>query len=86
MDKIKVYDEIGQEVEKEVILLFELNEKSYVLFRDIEGTNKKIYASYFYADETDNDVINLHNDLTEDEYYMLEQIYKEGRDLHDRKN
>ena len=28
MDKIKVYDEAGQEVEKEVVLLFELKEKS----------------------------------------------------------
>jgi uncharacterized protein YrzB (UPF0473 family) len=84
MDKIKVYDEAGQEVEKEVVLLFEFKEKNYILFKDIEGDVKKIYASYFYADEMEDDVITLHNDLTEEEYTLLEGVYKEGRDKYDR--
>ena len=86
MDTIKVYNEAGQEEIKEVVLLFELQEKNYVLFKDIEGDKQKIYASYFYADEMDDDVINLRNDLTEEEYTLLEGVYKEGREKYDREN
>ena len=86
MNKIRVYDEVGKEVEKEIVLLLESNEKSYVLFKDIEGNNKKIYASYFFSDESDDDVVNLHNDLSNEEFSMLEKAYEEGRAIYDRKN
>ena len=78
MDKIRVYDEASQEVEKEIILILEMEEKSYILYRDIEGDNKKIYASYFITDELNGETVNLYNDLSDDEFNMLENAYKEG--------
>lgn len=84
MDKIYVYDELGNEEEKEVVLLLETIEKNYILYKDINSKNKKIYASYFYKDDLEEEVLKLNNNLTEEEYKLLEEAYKKGRNEYDR--
>ena len=77
---------VNIEIEKEIVLLLEVENKSYILFKDIEGNNKKIYASYFMTEELENDAVNLYNDLSEEEYQLLENSYKKGREIYDREN
>lgn len=82
MDTIIAYDENGNASEKEVILILNAEDKNYIMYRDISGIQKNIYASYFYGD-IDNENLQLYNNLTEDEYQMLEDVYRKEYEEYD---
>lgn len=66
----------GQDEEVELVLTVNHNKKKYILYRNKEN---EIYASYML----DNDD-TLYNDLTDEEYVMLESVYKKGSDMYDK--
>ena len=78
MDKLIVKDLNGKEVEVELILTVNQNNKKYLLYRTDVG---QIYASYIY-NNVDDEI--LHNDLSEEEFVMLENIYKKGIEVYDK--
>ena len=59
----------GTKEEVELILYITKGTKNYILYKN---KNKEMYASYI----TENNI--LHNDLTDEEYDMIEDIYFEG--------
>ena len=64
MDTIKLKTNDGIDEEVELIFTVDKGKKKYLLYKK----DNEIYASYLLNDE-------LHNDLTEDEYKMLEKLY-----------
>ena len=76
-DIIKVKTSDGIEEEVELILSVDKNDKKYILYRNKDN---EIYASYLLKSDD-----LLHNDLTDEEYEMLETIYKKGVSLYDSK-
>ena len=75
-DIIKIKNKEGVEEQVELILTANLNNKKYLLYKD---NNNEIYASYI----TKEDDI-LHNDLTDEEYNMLEKLYRKGNEIYDK--
>lgn len=75
-DIIKIKNKDGVEEQVELILTANLNNKKYLLYKD---NNNEIYASYI----TKEDDI-LHNDLTDEEYNMLEKLYRKGNEIYDK--
>lgn len=76
MDTMTVINDKGKQEVVELILTVSKGKKKYLLY---QNSNKEIYASYIL----DNDD-KLYNDLTDDEYKMLEDIYKQGLDMYDK--
>lgn len=78
MDKdiIKVKNINGIEEEVELVLVVNKNNKKYLLYRNKDN---EMFASYVLKDDE-----SLHNDLTEEEYDMLEKIYQKGVLLNDK--
>ena len=76
---IIVYDKDGNKVEMEVVLMYHYEDKHYIIYRDLDKTNKDYYVSYY---KVENGKVNpkLYNDLTEEEYKMLEEVYKKAVD------
>ena len=72
MDKdiIKVKNINGIEEEVELVLVVNKNNKKYLLYRNKDN---ELFASYIL-----NNSDKLYNDLTEEEYDMLEKIYQQG--------
>lgn len=83
MNKILVYNADGIQEEKEVLLVLKTAKKNYILYRDIDGEDKKIYASYYFDENNNDDILNLNNDLSEEEYSMFEELYNKGSDSND---
>ena len=75
-DTIIVKNQDGIEEEVELVLTVEKKEKKYLLYRD---KNDELFASYI----VDGDDL-LHNDLTDEEYDMLEKIYLKGNEIYDK--
>ena len=75
-DTIIVKNQDGIEEEVELVLTVEKKEKKYLLYRD---KNDELFASYII----DGDDL-LHNDLTDEEYDMLEKIYLKGNEIYDK--
>ena len=75
-DTIIVKDKDGNDEEVELILSINKNDKEYLLYRNKEN---EIYASYLLKDSDE-----LHNDLTDEEFNMLEAIYLKGSDIYDK--
>ena len=67
-DFIRVKNKDGIEEAVEVVLTIHQNNKEYLLYRN---KNNELFASYVYDDEE-----TFHNDLTDEEYDMLEKIYR----------
>ncbi len=67
-DFIRVKNKDGIEEMVEVVLTIHQNNKEYLLYRN---KNNELFASYVYDNEE-----TLHNDLTDEEYDMLEKIYR----------
>lgn len=78
MDKIIVKDINGNNVEVELILTANVKNKRYLLYRNDDGD---IFASYIYTDRDDE---KLYNDLTDDEYTMLDNLLIKGKKLYDK--
>jgi len=78
MDKIILKDMNGNDVEVELILTANVKNKRYLLYRNDDGD---IFASYIYTDKDDN---KLYNDLTDDEYKMLDNLLTKGKELYDK--
>lgn len=76
-DYITVIDDEGKEEQVELILTANINKKKYLLYRNNQG---EVLASYMLDDDT------LHNDLTDEEYEMLENLYAKGQDVYDKEN
>ena len=74
-DIITVTTNDGKEEQVELILTVSKGKKKYLLYKD---TKEKIYASYMIGNDD-----KLHNDLTEEEYKMLEDLYIKGTKLND---
>ncbi len=77
-DKLIFETKDGKKEEVELILTYKKDNKMYLLYLDPE---QQIYASYIYLNSDDE---TLHNDLTEEEYQMLESLYAKGRDVYDK--
>ena len=75
-DTIIVKNSDGQEEQVELILTARKNDKEYLLYRNKDN---EIFASYIL-----NDSDELHNDLTDEEYNMLEAVYRKGSDIYDK--
>jgi uncharacterized protein YrzB (UPF0473 family) len=69
-DYITVKTSDGKEEQVELVLTANKNNKKYLLYRN---SNNELFASYI----TNEDDI-LHNDLSEEEYNMLEKLLKEA--------
>ncbi len=67
-DFIRVKNKDGIEEAVEVVLTIHQNNKEYLLYRN---KNNELFSSYLYDNEE-----TLHNDLTDEEYDMLEKIYR----------
>lgn len=78
MDNIIVEDINGNNVEVELILTANVKNKKYLLYRNDDGY---IFASYIFTDSDDD---KLYNNLTDEEYLMLEKLYKKGKELYDK--
>ncbi len=78
MDKdiIKVKNINGIEEEVELVLVVNKNNKKYLLYRNKDN---ELFASYIL-----NNSDKLYNDLTEEEYDMLEKIYQQGALINDK--
>lgn len=75
MDIIRVYDKDGIEKEMEVCFICNENNKHYIVYRDLNKEN--YYASYYKT--KDGEILpELYNDLTDEEYSMLEKLYKKA--------
>lgn len=75
MDKIIVYDNKGNEQEMEVCIISEMNDKRFVIYRDLEKQN--YYASYYKI--INGEIMpTLYNDITDEEYKMLMKLYQKG--------
>ena len=66
----------GVEEKVELILAVSKKNKQYLLYKNNKG---EIFASYVL----DSDDI-LHNDLSDEEYDMLEKIYAKGVSIYDK--
>ena len=77
-NKILVTTEDGKEEVVELVLSVDKGDKKYLLYID---ANNEMYASYILNSKDDN---LLHNDLTEDEYEMLESLYNKGHRIYDK--
>ena len=75
-DTIIVKNQDGIDEEVELVLTVDKKEKKYLLYRD---KNDELFASYI----VDGDDL-LHNDLTDEEYDMLEKIYLKGNEIYDK--
>ena len=67
-DIIRVKNKDGIEEAVEVVLTIHQNNKEYLLYRN---KNNELFASYVYDNEEE-----LNNNLTDEEYDMLEKIYR----------
>ena len=74
-DLITMTKEDGTQEQVELVLTVDKNNKHYILYKDKENN---LFASYYLEDDT------LHNDLTDEEYDMLESIYRKGVDIYDK--
>lgn len=77
-DFITVIDDEGKEEQVELILTANIDKKKYLLYKNNQG---EVLASYMFNDDD-----TLHNDLTEEEYEMLENLYAKGQDVYDKEN
>ena len=75
-DTIIVKNQDGIDEEVELVLTVDKKEKKYLLYRD---KNDELFASYI----VDGDDL-LHDDLTDEEYDMLEKIYLKGNEIYDK--
>ena len=75
-DTIIVKNQDGLDEEVELVLTVDKKEKKYLLYRD---KNNELYASYIIEGDD-----LLHNDLTDEEYDMLEKIYLKGNEIYDK--
>ena len=75
-DTIIVKNQDGVDEEVELVLTVDKKEKKYLLYRD---KNNELYASYIIEGDD-----LLHNDLTDEEYDMLEKIYLKGNEIYDK--
>ena len=75
-DTIIVKNQDGVDEEVELFLTVDKKEKKYLLYRD---KNNELYASYIIEGDD-----LLHNDLTDEEYDMLEKIYLKGNEIYDK--
>ena len=69
-DFITIKNKDGIDEQVELVLTANKNDKKYLLYRN---NNNEVFASYI----TKEDDI-LHNDLTEEEYAMLEKLLSEA--------
>ena len=69
-DFITIKNKDGIDEQVELVLTANKNDKKYLLYRN---SNNEVFASYI----TKEDDI-LHNDLTEEEYAMLEKLLSEA--------
>ena len=67
-DIIRVKNKDGVYEEVEVVLTVHQNNKEYLLYRN---NKSELFASYVFDDEEE-----LNNNLTDEEYDMLEKIYR----------
>lgn len=75
MDTIELIDKNGNKNNYEVCLLCNKNNKHYIVYRSLDG--KEYYASYYKI--KDGVILpELYNDLTNEEYKMLEKLYRKG--------
>ena len=61
----------------ELVLSIDKGKKKYILYKN---NDNEIFASYLIDEDN-----LLHNDLTEEEYDMLEKLYQEGANIYDSK-
>ena len=75
MDLIELENENGKIEKFEICLVSKTKDKHYIVYRSLDGN--EYYASYY---KVENGLINnhLYNDLTDEEYKMLERLYKKG--------
>ncbi len=74
-DIIAVKNSEGIEEEVELILTLDKGKKKYIVY---SNKDNEIFASYLLDDD------KLHNDLTEEEYKMLEELLKKGANSYDK--
>jgi uncharacterized protein YrzB (UPF0473 family) len=75
-DIIVLKNEDGKDEKVELILTTDVNNKKYLLYKN---SKNEIFASYILEGSD-----KLYNDLTEDEYSMLENLYKKGFENYDK--
>lgn len=68
-DYIDIIDENNNNVKAEIIIQAKTNGKNYIVYK----INSEIYASKYLEDKND-EYLDLDNNLSEDEYEMLEKL------------
>ena len=66
----------GTEEEVELILTANIDKKKYLLYKNKQN---EIFASYILHNGD-----TLYNDLTDEEYNMLENLYRKGNEVYDK--
>ena len=68
-DYIDIIDENNNNVKAEIIIQAKATGKNYIVYK----INSEIYASKYLEDKND-EYLDLDNNLSEDEYEMLEKL------------
>ncbi len=77
-DYITIINNEGKEEQVELVLTANIDKKKYLLYKN---NNEEVFASYMInGDDT------LYNDLTDEEYEMLENLYAKGQEEYDKEN
>lgn len=77
-DYIDIIDENNNNVKAEIIIQAKANGKNYIVYK----INSEIYASKYLEDKND-EYLDLDNNLSEDEYEMVELYYNIGQAINE---